>query len=85
MKDLSIKEVVIGFFEANKDKAAVRYNTDLQQLIPVTSMQVPLMSDNCPTMVKLNKIQTTFRKTNCGSHRLATMDKKSIVFQISKI
>ena len=73
----NFREYVVGFFEANTIKTAQGYIEDLGKLIKTkATFEMPLMSDNCATMLKAGKISTNFRKVHCAVHKLAVIDDK---------
>ena len=57
------------------DKTANGYLEDLNKLIlSVNTREIPLMSDNCSTMVKAGKISNYFSKIHCAAHKLAVIN-----------
>ena len=75
--DFSFEEHVIGFFEANNNKTASGVLEDLAKLLKnKTSFTIPLMSDNCASMVKIGKISDEFKKIHCAAHKLAIINEK---------
>ena len=49
--DNSHSEIILGFFEVNRNKATEGYIDDLNKIVGNPSIQVPLMIDNCSTML----------------------------------
>lgn len=75
--DLSFVENVVGFFVASTNKTAAGYLEDLEKLLTKNpKFKIPLMSDNCSTMLKVNKISDQFKKIQCAAHKLATINDK---------
>ena len=76
LDDSSLVENCLGFFIANADKTSQGYLKDLDSIIASQNIKVPMMTDNCSTMVKAGKISNKFRKVFCASHQLAKIDDK---------
>ena len=73
--NMKFKNYVLGFFEASPDKSAIGYLGDLKKLLKSsTNVEIPLMSDNCASMVKVGNITKKFKKVHCAAHKLATLN-----------
>lgn len=71
---INIRYCVI-FTEASNDKTHTGYIKDFESILNANlSFEIPMMTDNCATMIKALKTSQNSRKIYCAAHKLAKLD-----------
>ena len=71
------REMLLHFDLANRDKTSRGITEDLQPFLKANGLPVPIISDNCSTMVATEKYsENKFFKVFCLEHKLAIVENK---------
>lgn len=79
-----IQELLLDFKQANFDKSANGILSDIMPFLPKADLPIPVICDNCSTMVALEKHSSKLAKVYCIEHKLANFENKFHNYDVFK-